>query len=97
MRYRMRGLSAAEELQLDGRAQEAFVYRKDICGTISEEEERCLWAVAGNAALLSLALNRGRKRAFEDARQVLEGMGLSRIAELAAQYQNRYEGGSEEN
>lgn len=92
----MRGLSAAEELQLDGRAQEAFVYLKDICGTISEEEERCLWAVAGNAALLSLALNRGGRRAFDNARQVLKRMGLSRIATLAAQYQNRYEGRNRE-
>ena len=96
MRYKIKELSAVEELQLAGRAQEVFVYLKDICGTISEAEERCLWAVACNAALLSLALNRGGRRAFDNARQVLKRMGLSRIAELAAQYQNRYEGRNRE-
>lgn len=96
MRYRMKELSAVEELQLDSRAQQAFAYLKDICGAVSEEEERCLWAVAGNAALLSLSLNRGGRKPFDDARQVLGRMGLSRIAELAAQYQSWYEGRNRE-
>ena len=85
-------LRAAQEVQLGQEAGRTFAF---LCGLTDEGMDQArreqLWAVANNAALLRFSLKEGEYPVFDSAVELLHRMELGQIAQLAQQYQQRFE------
>ncbi len=89
MEERLQKLSALEELQLEGLARQGYYY---LCmNLIAYEDDKDLWAIANNAALVCLSLKKGNTRKFYSVSQVCDTLNLGEIAKLVQEYQERFE------
>ena len=84
----LKRLSAVQELCLQQQAEKGYAYLCFCVGReLSPKEKQDFWAIANNAALVSLSASENGKNCFSSVVDVLKRCSLEEIASRAMEYE----------